>query len=257
MLGKGSPESQAGKPPATILVVDDEPSLRDTIAYALRREGFVVETAAEGNRAVAIARERSPDLVILDVMLPGLDGFEVCRLIRRESPVPIVMLSAKGEELDRVLGLEIGADDYIGKPFHMRELIARVRAQLRRVQINERKQPVSQAPTGVIMLGDVVLDLDAHQVLVHGKPVALKPREFDLLAYLIKNRGRVVNRDQVLRDVWDYDVPTDTRTIDVHVRWIRQKLAESGAVTPEIETVRGVGYRLAATSDDKTVTRKP
>jgi DNA-binding response OmpR family regulator len=167
------------------------------------------------------------------------------------------MLSAKGEELDRVLGLEIGADDYIGKPFHMRELIARVRAQLRRVQINERKQPVSQAPTGVIMLGDVVLDLDAHQVLVHGKPVALKPREFDLLAYLIKNRGRVVNRDQVLRDVWDYDVPTDTRTIDVHVRWIRQKLAESGAVTPEIETVRGVGYRLAATSDDKTVTRKP
>jgi DNA-binding response OmpR family regulator len=228
--------------------VDDEPSLRDAIAYALRREGFTVETAAEGNRAVAIARERSPDLVVLDVMLPGIDGFDVCRILRSESPVPIVMLSAKGEELDRILGLEIGADDYVAKPFHMRELIARVKALLRRVQIEETRQPDADEPSGVLTIGDVELDSEAHRILVHGRPVPLKPREFDLLAYLMRHAGRVVNRDQVLRDVWGYDLPTDTRTIDVHVRWIRQKLAEAGASSPEIETVRGVGYRLAATT---------
>jgi DNA-binding response OmpR family regulator len=258
MRGRVSPESRSGKPPATILVVDDEPSLRDAIAYALRREGFVVETAAEGNRAVAIARERSPDLVVLDVMLPGIDGLEVCRILRRESPVPIVMLSAKGEELDRIVGLEIGADDYVAKPFHMRELIARVKALLRRVQIEEARQPGPELPGGITIVGNVQLDSEAHQVLVHGQPVPLKPREFELLAYLMKHAGRVVHRDQVLRDVWGYDVPTDTRTIDVHVRWIRQKLADAGAVSPEIETVRGVGYRLAAaTARDKAVASKP
>lgn len=233
-------------PPATILVVDDESSLRDAIAYALRREGFVVETASEGNRAVAIARERSPDLIVLDVMLPGLDGLQVCRLIRQESPVPIVMLSARGEELDRILGLEIGADDYLGKPFHMRELIARVKAQLRRVQLEGSRIAPVQVDAGTVEIGDVELDLEGRRARVRGIVVALKPREFELLAYLMRQPGKVVSRAQILRDVWGYDMPIDTRTVDVHVRWIRQKLLNAGAASPEIETVRGVGYRLAA-----------
>lgn len=205
----------------------------------------MVETAAEGNRAVAIARERLPNLIVLDVMLPGLDGLQVCRVLRRESPVPIIMLSAKGEELDRILGLEIGADDYVAKPFHMRELLARVKAQLRRVQLEGTRGPApASSANGKIVVGDVEIDLGEHRVLVRGNSIPLKPREFALLAHLMKNSGRVVTRHQVLREVWGYDIPTDTRTIDVHVRWIRQKLVAAGAVAPEIETVRGVGYRL-------------
>ena len=240
------PSNAAGNPPATILVVDDESSLRDAIAYALRREGFVVETAAEGNRAVAIARERSPDLIVLDLMLPGIDGLQVCRILRQESPVPIVMLSARGEEMDRILGLEIGADDYIGKPFHMRELVARVKAQLRRVQLEGTRSAPIQDGGGALGLGEVELDLDGRRVLVLGNPISLKPREFELLAFLMRHPAKVVSRGQILREVWGYDVPIDTRTIDVHVNGIRQKLREAGAVSPEIETVRGVGYRLAS-----------
>jgi two-component system alkaline phosphatase synthesis response regulator PhoP len=229
---------------ATVLVVDDEPSLRESIAYTLRREGFIVETAAEGTRALAMARERAPDLIILDVMLPGMDGLQLCRTIRLESSVPIIMLSAKGEELDRVLGLEIGADDYVTKPFAMRELIARVRAQLRRVQLEEHRASVPAQVTGVIEFGDLRIDPASRTANVDGRPLDLKPKVFDLLVYLASHPNQVFTRAQLLRDVWEYEVPIDTRTVDVHVRWLRQKLEESGGQVPEIETARRVGYRL-------------
>ena len=237
--------------PATILVVDDESSLRDTIAYSLRRDGFVVETAAEGSRAIQIARERQPDLIVLDIMLPGLDGLHVCRVIRRESNVPIIMLSAKGEEVDRVLGLEMGADDYLTKPFAMRELVARIKAQLRRSQMDSPSMtslPESDLP--VVEIGDLRIDQPGRRVSIAGNDIALKPKEYELLAYLAINRDRVVGREQILRDVWGYEVPIDTRTIDVHIRWLRQKLGQNAAIVPDIETLRGVGYRLSLNPRD-------
>lgn len=235
---------------ATILVVDDEPSLRETISYALRRDGFNVEVAAEGHRALTIARERKPDLVVLDVMLPGLDGLQVCRALRKESSVPILMLSARGEELDRVLGLEIGADDYLTKPFAMRELIARIKANLRRVQIESDRNAMQPASTSGIAIGDLRIDPEARRARVNGADLALKPREFDLLLYLAQHQDRVVSRDQVLRDVWGHEMSIDTRTVDVHIRWLRQKLAESGGQVPSIETSRKVGYRLSLADAD-------
>jgi DNA-binding response OmpR family regulator len=231
---------------STILVVDDEPTLRETISYTLRREGFLVETAAEGSRAVAIARERNPDLIVLDIMLPGMDGFQVCRAIRRESTVPILMLSAKGEEFDRVLGLEIGADDYLTKPFAMRELVARIKAQLRRVQLDASREAPVIPDQSAIEIGDLRIDVGARQVKVSDHVLSLKPREFDLLHYLATHPNQVFGRAQLLREVWGYDVPFTTRTVDVHVRWLRQKLAEFAGRVPEIETVRGVGYKLIA-----------
>jgi DNA-binding response OmpR family regulator len=242
-------------PVTTILVVDDEPSLRDAIAYALRRDGFNVEVAAEGTRALAIARERKPDLVVLDVMLPGLDGLQVCRALRKESAVPILMLSAKGEELDRVLGLEIGADDYLTKPFAMRELLARIRANLRRVQLelDRNAAPIDAATQSEI--GDLRIDILGRRAYVRGTELALKPREFDLLAYLAANPDRVVSREQLLREVWGYEMAIDTRTIDVHIRWLRQKLTELGGNVPEIETSRKVGYRLTLPLSGSVVAR--
>ena len=239
------PIASSTVPQTTILVVDDEPSLRDAIAYALRRDGFNVEVAAEGTRALAIARERRPDLIVLDVMLPGLDGLQVCRALRKESAVPILMLSARGEEFDRVIGLEIGADDYMTKPFTMRELIARIKANLRRVQLESDRHAVPPALVTTIDIGDLSIDVAARRVRVRGEDLLLKPREFDLLAYLAANPERVVTRDELLREVWGYEMTVDTRTVDVHVRWLRQKLGETDALVPEIETSRKVGYRLA------------
>lgn len=239
-----------GESPPTrtsILVVDDEPTLRETISYALRREGYVVETAAEGSRALTIARERQPDLIVLDVMLPGMDGLQVCRTLRRESTVPIIMLSAKGEEFDRVLGLEIGADDYLTKPFAMRELLARIKAQLRRISLESSKFVEAAGDPDVITLGDLIIDRGARKASVAGHDLSLKPKEFDLLAYLARHRDKVINRAQLLREVWGYEVPVDTRTIDVHVRGLRQKLSTAGGVLPDIETSRGSGYRLVLT----------
>jgi two-component system, OmpR family, alkaline phosphatase synthesis response regulator PhoP len=231
--------------PATVLVVDDEPSLRETIAYTLRREGFVVETAAEGTRALAIARERSPDLIVLDIMLPGMDGLQVCRALRRESTVPIVMLSARGEELDRVLGLEIGADDYVTKPFAMRELVARIRAQLRRVEMGMSRPDAVPVDAETVEIGDLWINPGERRVQIRSEELGLKPKEFDLLLYFATHPDKVLSRAQLLRDVWGYDVPIDTRTIDVHVRWLRQKLERVTGAVPQIETVWGIGYRLA------------
>jgi DNA-binding response OmpR family regulator len=226
-----------------ILLVEDEPVLADTIRYNLVREGFQVQQALDGEEAIARFRTGQPDLVLLDLMLPKADGFEVCRLIRRESAVPILMLTAREGEVDRVVGLEIGADDYITKPFSMRELIARVRANLRRVQLDQDERERASPP--IIHFGDVTVDLDRHEVCRSGQVVAMKPKEFDLLTFLAQHRGRAFSRDHLLERVWGYAAAGDTRTVDVHVRWLREKIEPDPSRPTLIQTVRGLGYRFA------------
>lgn len=230
----------------TILVVDDEQVLAETIAYNLRREGYVVKVAFDGEEALDLARQETPDLVLLDIMLPRLHGLEVCRILRSETTTPIIMLSAKDAEVDKVVGLEVGADDYITKPFSMRELIARVRAALRRVQMMRQEGGTdNDVPADDrIVFGDLEIDPDKHLVLLRGKPVALKPKEFDLLAFFARNRGRVFSRDVLLQRVWGYEFAGDTRTVDVHVRGLREKIEDDPSAPTRIETVRGVGYRF-------------
>ncbi len=220
-----------------VLVVDDEPTLVAALRYNLEREGFQVLEAGNGETALQVARTQSPDLVILDVLLPGLDGFEVCRRLRRESAVPIIMLTAKGEETDRVVGLELGADDYVPKPFSMRELLARVRALLRRAEGG-----TAQGET--IVSGDLRLDLRRRQVFRNDIPLPLKPKEFDLLAFFMRHRGRAFTREELLDRVWGYEYAGDTRTVDVHVRWLREKIEETPGKPTRIITIRGTGYRF-------------
>ena len=239
---------------ATVLVVDDENILRETLSYNLRREGFTVHAAADGNEALRLAKAFPPDAVVLDVMLPGMDGLDVCRALRVHSSVPILLLSARGEEIDRVVGLEIGADDYLTKPFAMRELLARVRAMIRRARMPvhapaDKTSETTARSAGVISLGRLEIDGPKRRVSLGGQPVALKPKEFDLLFYLARHPGVVLSRDAVLREVWGYDFPMDTRTVDVHIRWLRQKLEDDPANPRLIETVRGYGYRLEASVD--------
>jgi two-component system OmpR family response regulator len=224
-----------------ILVVEDDHNLLTTLKYILQKEGYSVTTALDGAEAVATARRDKPDLIILDVMLPKINGFEVCRILRKEMIVPILMLTAKTEETDKVVGLEIGADDYMTKPFSMRELLARVRAMLRRATMSEQV-PVDEK--AVLKINDLEIDTARHRVLFRGVAVALTSKEFDLLAFLARNRGLVFNRDQLLEKVWGYDYAGDTRTVDVHIRWLRQKI-ETDPKTPEyLITVRGTGYKL-------------
>ncbi len=222
----------------TILVVDDEPTLRETLADGLEAEGFRVVVAADGREALTRFRAERPDLVVLDLMLPELSGVEVCRIIRAESPVPILMLTAKDSELDKVVGLELGADDYVTKPFSLRELIARIRALLRRL---ERGVAESEPPAAVD-LGDVQVDLAGHRLLRDGLAVPLKPKAFELLAFLIRNPGQVFTRDQLLERVWGYDYAGETRTVDVHVHWLRSAIETDPATPAYLHTVRGVGY---------------
>ena len=226
----------------TVLVIEDEENLQEALKYNLEREGYDVLTASDGERGLGLARERQPDLVILDIMLPQLDGLEVCRILRRERDTPIIMLTAKGEEVDRVVGLELGADDYITKPFSMRELLARLRTVLRRT----RNHPRDDSPPSheVFTSGDLEVNLASHTVSLGGVEVDMKPREFDLLALLVANKGRAFTRDQILERLWGQDYIGDTRTVDVHIRWIRQKI-ETGPGSPNrIVTIRGVGYRF-------------
>ena len=237
-----------------ILVVDDEAVLVETIAYNLEQAGYQVMTAADGASALEVARRDSPDLIILDIMLPEMDGLEVCRQLRRDSgttATPIIMLTAKGDEIDKVVGLEVGADDYVTKPFGRRELLARVRALLRRAtptQDDGNAQQVSgdtsqaQRPGRELLAGPVRIDLAGRRVNCRGKDLELQPKQFDLLTYLARNRGTVLTRDQLLQNVWGYDYVGDTRTVDVHVRWLREKLEEDPANPKLIQTVRGVGY---------------
>ena len=223
-----------------ILVVDDEPTLVATLKYNLEREKFQVVTATDGPGAVDAARGARPDLVLLDIMLPGLDGIEVCRILRKEMNVPIIMLTAKASEVDKVVGLEIGADDYVTKPFGTRELIARVRALLRRAE-----SPGTES-TGSVSVGDLRVDMDRHQAFKDEVPIGMKPREFDLLAFFLRNRGRAFTREQLLSQIWGYDFVGDTRTVDVHVRWLRKKIEDEPASPRRLITVRGTGYRFDA-----------
>lgn len=230
--------------PKTILVVDDDPLIIESLTYSLKKENFTVVPCRDGLEAVALAHETQPDLIVLDVMLPSIDGWEVCRRIRQESAVPIIMLTARGDEFDRVLGLEIGADDYLPKPFSFRELLARIRATLRRVEF-ERRQPVNHTLT----IGGIVLDHSAHQVRKNGKLLTLTQKEYDLLFTLMSRAGQVVSRAELLDIVWGIDWLGDTRTLDVHIRWVREKVEDDPGKPQYIQTVRGVGYRFSTPQD--------
>jgi DNA-binding response OmpR family regulator len=222
----------------TILVVDDETTLRETLVDALEAEGFRVVAAADGREALALFRSERPDLILLDVMLPELSGVEVCRIIRAESSVPIVMLTAKDSELDKVVGLELGADDYVTKPFSLRELSARIRALFRRSE-----QAVTlEAPPGVVDLDRVQIDLAGHRLLRDGETLPIKPKAFELLTFLIRHPGQVFTRDQLLERVWGYDYAGETRTVDVHIHWLRSQVEPDPSAPRFIHTVRGVGY---------------
>jgi DNA-binding response OmpR family regulator len=222
----------------TILVVEDETTLRETLADALDAEGFRVVQAGDGRDALARFRADRPDLVLLDLMLPELSGVEVCRIIRAESSVPIVMLTAKDSELDKVVGLELGADDYVTKPFSLRELSARIRALFRR---SEQGVAV-EAPPAVVDLDKVQVDLAGHRLLRDGAALPIKPKAFELLAFLIRHPGQVFTRDQLLERVWGYDYAGETRTVDVHVHWLRSQVEDDPGSPRFIHTVRGVGY---------------
>jgi len=221
-----------------ILVVDDEPTLVATLRYNLEREGYQVATAPDGESALSVARTDRPDLIILDLMLPGLSGLEVCRVLRRETTSPILMLTAKVEEVDKVVGLELGADDYVTKPFGMRELLARVRALLRRAETPPGDR--AEAMTS----GGLEVDTQRRQASRDGEPLPLKPKEFELLAFFMRNRGRAFTREELLNQIWGYGFAGDTRTVDVHMRWLREKIEDVPAKPTRLITVRGVGYRF-------------
>ena len=220
-----------------VLVVDDEEHIRELCALYLGREGFQVDTVGNGEEAVSLVRAGAPDLVVLDVMLPGMDGLAVCREIRKQSQVPIIMLTARDEVTDKVVGLELGADDYVTKPFAPQELVARAKALLRRAQAEPDQPKVTRA-------GDLEVDLERHEVRHGERKVHLRPKEFDLLALLARHPGRVFQRSELLDLVWGYDFPGYTRTVDVHVQQVREKLAAAGIIEPAIQTVWGVGYKL-------------
>ena len=222
----------------SILLVEDEATLGNAVRYALQKEGYAVRWARDGGAALEAFRAQGPDLVLLDLMLPVLDGLEVCKVIRRDSFVPIMMLTARSSELDKVLGLELGADDFLAKPFGLRELVARVRALLRRASLQ------SDADPRPITVGDLCIRPMQRQALREGKPVALRPREFDLLLFLARHRGQVFTREQLLDQVWGYDFPGESRTVDVHVRMLRIKLEPEPSAPVHLQTVRHTGYRL-------------
>jgi two-component system alkaline phosphatase synthesis response regulator PhoP len=233
--------------PRKVLVIDDEPAIRELVQFNLERAGLTVISAADGEEALALFRSQHPDLLLLDLMLPRLDGFTVCRRIRDESTVPIIMLTARTAEQDRVEGLEMGADDYLIKPFSPRELVARVKAVLRRAE-ERPPEPVaapSASPSGSILRhGPLLLDQERHEAFVDGQSVYLTPKEFALLAILMAHPGRVYSRETLLDQAWGYEFAGDTRTVDVHIRRLRQKVERDPAAPHLLETVHGLGYRL-------------
>jgi len=223
-----------------VLVVDDEPAFREGLEVALRREGFLVHSAANGPDALDLFDAVGPDIVLLDVMLPGMSGLDVCRRIRSHSPVPIIMVSAKSEEIDAVVGLEVGADDYVSKPYRFRELVARMRSVMRRTA--ERR--VAAAAPGILEVGPLRLDRSRHELLRDGRPVVLPLKEFELLAELMERAGQVVTRQELLDHVWGYDYVGDGKTLDVHVKRLRSRVEEDPAEPTLIVTIRGLGYKL-------------
>jgi two-component system response regulator RegX3 len=225
-----------------ILVVEDEPSFSDALSYLLGREGFEVSVADTGDGAIAEFDRHGADLILLDLMLPGLSGTEVCRQIRQRSNVPVIMLTAKDSEVDKVVGLELGADDYVTKPYSTRELVARIRAVLRR----QGEDSGSSAPDGILTAGPVRMDIERHIVNVNGNQVQLPLKEFELLEFLIRNSGRVLTRSQLIDRVWGSDYFGDTKTLDVHVKRLRAKVEADPANPLYIQTVRGLGYKFEA-----------
>lgn len=228
-----------------VLVVEDDQTLSGVLKYNLSKEGYAVVSAFDGAQALEVARSEKPDIILLDLMLPKLDGLEVCRILRKESSVPILMLTAKNDEIDRVVGLELGADDYMAKPFGVRELMARVHAMLRRRQIiNKESVPTGISP--IIKADSISMDETRRTVLLKGEPLNLTHKEFDLLAFLIKNAGQVFKREQLLDKVWGFDFAGDTRTVDVHISWLRQKIEDDPQHPKRLVTLRGVGYKFEA-----------
>jgi DNA-binding response OmpR family regulator len=223
----------------TILVVEDEPTLRETLVDALVADGFRAVSAGDGRAGLERFRAEQPDLVLLDLMLPELSGIEVCRIIRTESAVPIVMLTARDSEVDKIVGLELGADDYVTKPFSLRELSARIRAIFRRAE-----QSAAAGGPSAIDVGAIQVDLAGHRVLRDGREIPLKPKVFELLAFLARHPGQVMSRDQLLEQVWGYDYAGETRTVDVHVHWLRSAIEPDPANPSVIQTIRGAGYVL-------------
>jgi DNA-binding response OmpR family regulator len=231
--------------PDKILIVEDEPALRDALEYNLSHQGYAVFAAGDGTRGLDIARREHPDLIVLDVMLPGLDGLELCRILRRESNVPIVMLTARSDEIDKVVGLELGADDYVTKPFQMRELLARIKAMLRRVRLMREETTASEpAAPPPHVAGNLTVDVSRGEARLSGQPLDLAPKELELLTYLVRHRGQAMTRDQILEAVWGWDFSGGTRTVDVHVRWLRTKIERDPAKPERIVTVRAIGYRF-------------
>jgi two-component system, OmpR family, response regulator len=228
-----------------VLVVEDDKTLLDVLHYNLVKEGYRVIKAADGLLAVDIARREKPELIILDLMLPQMNGLEVCRILRKEMIVPILMLTAKAEEVDKIVGLEVGADDYMTKPFSLRELLARVRAMLRRNEMLKQEAGKSELPENLLTrAGNIEVDLPRHIVLKGGFPLNLDPKEFNLLVFLIRNKGQVFSRETLLEKVWGYDYAGDTRTVDVHIRWLRQKIEDNPDSPRCLVTIRGVGYKF-------------
>ncbi len=235
--------------PETILVVEDEPSLQETLVYNLEKQGYTVEAAGDGRSALEAARRLKPDLIVLDIMLPELDGFEVTKILRQEMTVPILMLTARDDEIDRVVGLEVGADDYLTKPFSMRELLARVKAQLRRTQLlrdelGKVKSSESASPLETLAFDNLVINQTRREVMLDGQVLALKPQEYELLLFFAQHKRQMLSREFILERVWGWDYIGDSRTVDVHVRWLRQKIEKDAASPLRIVTVRGGGYRF-------------
>lgn len=230
-----------------VLIVEDEETMADAVAYTLRKEGFDVVIAKDGSEGLDRFRQEDHDLIILDIMLPKINGFDLCRTIRGTSDTPIIMLTAKDEEIDRVVGLELGADDYIIKPFSMREFVARIKALLRRTHVSrDTEQPE------IIRVGDLVIDCDRRLVLLHGDTVHLPLKEFQILRALIRNKDKVLTREGITRKAWPEDAYCDTRTLDVHIRWLREKIEDDPSMPKRIVTVRGIGYMFVGKSDDQT-----
>lgn len=224
----------------TILLVEDDATLAETLRYNLEREGYTVIGAGDGVTALELARQDKPDIVVLDVMLPRLDGFSVCRMLRKESTIPIIMLTARQDEVDRIAGLELGADDYLTKPFSVGELLARIRAILRRSD----RSGSSGADRDILHIGMIKLDAGSRRIWRNDAEIQLSQKEFDLLACLMRNRGLALSRDVLLERVWGFDYVGDGRTVDVHIRWLREKVELDPSAPEYLQTVRGIGYRF-------------
>lgn len=230
-----------------VLIVDDEIALQETLAYNLTKEGYDIMVAGDGKNAIEKADQFHPDLIILDIMLPGMDGFEVCQRLRKETNAPILMLTARDDEIDRVVGLEVGADDYLTKPFSMRELIARVKAQLRRMKVlREETLRTEEEPPEMkqLIFGNLTIDPSRREILLGKTPLSIKPKEYDLMVFFAEHYRQVLTREQILQNVWGWDYFGGSRTVDVHVRWLREKIEKDPEQPVRIVTVRGAGYRF-------------